>query len=116
MIIHTCKQLQQVGEEDYTQYSSSVILTENEVVEKLKQNYPDIVIDFNQENPIEIIEYTESGRVKTIRFGNIEISGVEARSIFGLKSTKFNVIIGENIIFDVYRLWAWSRNEPNRGK
>lgn len=108
--------MQQAGEDGYKQYSSSVSLTKEEVIEKLCKSYPEITIDFNQENPVEIIEYTESGRVKTIRFGNIEISGVEARSIFGLKSTKFNVIIGENIVFDVYRLWAWSRNEPNRSK
>ena len=32
-----------------------------------------------------------SNRVKTIKFGNHEISGVEARSILGLKSTNFEI-------------------------
>ena len=93
--------MQQAGEDGYKQYSSSVTLTRDEVVEILKQNHPEITIDYSMEKPIEILEYTDSNRVKTIRFGNVQISGVEARSLFSLKSTKFNVIIGENIIFDV---------------
>ena len=31
------------------------------------------------------------GRVKTVKFGNHEISGTEARSIFGLRSTNFEI-------------------------
>lgn len=108
--------MQQAGEEGYKQYSSSVTLTKEEVIEKLSKSHPEIAIDFNQENAIQIVESTDSGRVKTIRFGNIEISGVEARGIFGLKSTKFNVNIGENIIFDVIRLWTWSWHESNRSR
>ena len=89
------------GEEDYTQYSSSVILTKEEVLQKLRENHPEAVIDFNIENEIQILEHTDSGRVKTIKFGNIEISGVEARETFGLRSANFNVVIGENVMFDV---------------
>lgn len=89
------------GEEGYSQYSSVVTLTKEEVIEKMKEAYPEAQIDFNIENQIQILEYTDSGRVKTIQIGNISISGVEARTIFGLKSAKFNVEIGENIIFNV---------------
>ena len=87
------------GETEYTQYSSTVILSKEELLEKLKENHPDIQIDFNNENAIEILEYTEGERVKTVRFGNIEISGVEARQTFGLKSANFDLVFGENIIF-----------------
>lgn len=90
-----------VGEEEYTQYSSSVSLTKEEVLQKIQEYYPEIVLDWQSNNPIEITEYTESGRVKTIQFGNVNISGVEARNIFGLKSAKFNVEIGENVTFNV---------------
>ena len=38
---------------------------------------------------IKVIEYTDSGRVKTIKFGNHNISGVEARTLLGLKINKF---------------------------
>lgn len=89
------------GEEGYTQYSSAVTLSKDEVLQIIQESYPEAIIDFNIENSIQILEYTDSGRVKTIQFGNINISGVEARTIFGLKSAKFNVEIGENITFNV---------------
>lgn len=79
------------GEDGYTQYNSEVELTNEEIVEKLKEKYSDIQIDFNNDEDIKIVEYTSSERVKTIKFGNHEISGTEARSIFGLKSTNFEV-------------------------
>ena len=42
------------------------------------------------------------GRVKKIKIGNIEITGTDCRSIFGLKSAKFEVSRdGENIKFTV---------------
>lgn len=79
------------GEDGYTQYNSEVELTNEEILEKLKEKYSDIQIDFNNDEDIKIVEYTSSERVKTIKFGNHEISGTEARSIFGLKSTNFEV-------------------------
>ena len=49
-----------------------------------------------------ILEYNESGRVKTLKVGNTELSGVEARSIFGLKSAKFEFMIdGDEIKFQI---------------
>ena len=67
----------------------------------MKESYPNITINWNEEQPIQITEYTESGRVKTIKIGDTNISGVEARTIFGLKSAKFNVDVGETITFNV---------------
>ena len=90
------------GEDEYTQYSSEVTLTKDELIQKLKEYHSDIQIDFSTEDAIKILENTESGRIKIIKFGNIEISGVEARTIFGLKSAMFSVVIeGDNIIFKV---------------
>lgn len=89
------------GEEGYTQYSSTVTLSKDELIQKLQVNYPDIQIDFNVENQIQILEYTDSGRVKTVQFGNKNLSGVETRTIFGLKSAKFSIEIGESISFHV---------------
>ncbi len=89
------------GEDVYTQYSSNITLTKQEFQEKLQAAHPEIIIDWNEENPIQITEYTESGRVKTLKVGNINISGVEARTIFGLKSAKFSIEVGENISFNV---------------
>lgn len=89
------------GEEGYTQYSSNAIFTKEELVSKLQEKHPELIIDWNVEKPIQITEYTESGRVKSICFGNVTISGVEARMIFGLKSAMFNVDVGEKIEFTV---------------
>lgn len=86
------------GEEGYSQYASEVELSNEELIEKLKTKYEDIQIDFNNPEAIQILEYTDSNRVKTVRFGNHEISGVEARSIFGLKSTNFEITREDNKI------------------
>lgn len=80
------------GEEGYTQYSSEVILNEDELIEKLKTKYSDIQIDFNNDEDIKIEEYTDSNRAKTVKFGNHELSGVETRAILGLKSTNFEIV------------------------
>ena len=83
--------VQTAGEEGYTQYNSEVTLTRDELIEKLKANYADISINFDDDNDLKIIENTESGRVKTVKFGNHNISGVETRTLLGLKSTNFEI-------------------------
>ena len=48
------------------------------------------------------MEKTDGGRVKTIRFGNVELSGVETRTLLGLRSANFTFEIdGDNITFNV---------------
>lgn len=73
-----------------------MILTKEEIVQKLKGKYPDIQIEWDKEDAIKIEEYTDSGRIKTLKAGNQNISGVEARAIFGLKSANFKITIEEN--------------------
>lgn len=90
------------GENTYTKYASEVTLSQEELINKLKEKYSDISIDFTNSEDIKILEYTESTRVKTVKFGNHEISGVEARTLFGLKSTNFEISRdGNNIKFSV---------------
>lgn len=83
--------VQTAGEEGYTQYSSEVDLTQEELIKKLKTKYEDIQIDFNNDEDVKIIEHTDSNRVKTVKFGNHELSGVETRTLLGLKSTNFEI-------------------------
>ena len=90
--------VQTSGEEGYTQYASEVEFTQEELINKLKEKYSDIEIDFSNNDDIKIIEYTESSRVKTVKFGNHQISGVEARTILGLKSTNFEISMSDNKI------------------
>ena len=83
--------VQTAGEEGYKQYSSEVSFTYDELINKLKEKYSDISIDFEKNDEIKILEYTESGRAKTIKFGNHEVSGVETRTLLGLKSTNVEI-------------------------
>lgn len=80
------------GEEGYEQYKSEVVFTQNELIEKLKTKYKDIIINFDNNEELKILDYTDSGRVKTIKFGNHDLSGTETRSLLGLKSTNFEII------------------------
>lgn len=90
------------GEDEYSQYSSEVNFSKQDFITKMKAKYSDFTIDWNETECIKIIEYTDSGRARTVKVGNKEISGVEARSIFGLKSANFEVSIdGDNIKFSV---------------
>ncbi len=96
------KSVETSGEEGYSQYSSDISLTKAELEEKMKNKYNDFSIDYTLEDAIKILEYTSSNRVKTIKIGNKEIAGTEARTILGLKSTNFTFKIdGDKITFSV---------------
>ena len=85
------------GEDAYTSYKSEVILSKDELIQKMLEKYPEFKIDFSKDE-IKVLEYTESGRVKKIRIGNQEIKGTDARLIFSLKSTKFDVEVQDDFI------------------
>ncbi len=90
------------GEDTYTQYASEVVFSNEELLSKIKQKYNDITIDFSNADDIKILGYTESNRVKTVRFGNHELAGVDVRTLLGLKSTNFEIIReGNNVKFSV---------------
>ena len=86
-----------------------------ELSKKIKEKYSNFKFDSNK--TIQILEYTESGRVKTIKIGNINLSGVELREILGLKSTNFEIKTeGENVEFNVTGYGHGVRNESNRSR
>lgn len=93
--------IQTSGEESYSQYSSEVEISKDEFIFKIKSSYSDFSINFDDNNCIKIEEYTTGGRIKTIKIGNHNFSGVEIRKIFGLKSANFIVEVGDNIKFKV---------------
>lgn len=105
------------GESNYSQYSSEVVFTKQTFIDKIKEKHSDFAIDFSEENCIQVLEYTDGNRVKKVKIGNIELSGVEVRTLLGLRSANFKIEIQEdNIKFSVTRIWSWSRNESNRGR
>ena len=90
------------GEDIYSSYKSEVTLSKDDLIQKMHDAYNNFEIDFSKEDAIKILEYTEGGRIKTLKIGNINLSGVEARSIFELKSAKFEINLeGDNIKFSV---------------
>lgn len=94
--------VQTSGEEGYSQYSSEVTLTQEELINKIRTKHSDFNIDISQQDSVKILEYTEAGRVKNVQIGNLKLSGVEVRSLLGLKSTNFKIEInGGNVKFIV---------------
>lgn len=94
--------VQTAGEDAYTQYSSEASFTVEELTQKIQETHKDFYIDITNPDCITVEEYTEGGRVKTIRIGNISLSGVEVRTLLGLRSANFSVTIeGERIQFQV---------------
>ncbi|MBO5349139.1 MAG: stage II sporulation protein D [Clostridia bacterium] len=90
------------GEDAYSQYSSEVNFSKQDFENKMKEKYSDFTIDWNNAECIKITEYTDGGRARTVKIGNKELSGVEVRSTFGLKSANFKFTIdGDNIKFSV---------------
>lgn len=86
------------GEDTYSQYSSEAVLTKQDFINKFKEKHTNFEIDFNSADCIKILEYTEGNRVKKIKIGNLELSGVEVRTILGLKSANFTILIeGESV-------------------
>lgn len=45
-----------------------MVLSKDELIAKILEKYPNFKIDFSDGECIKILEYTESGRVKTIKF------------------------------------------------
>lgn len=90
------------GEDAYTQYQSEVTLTKQTFIDKIKEQHEDFEIDFSSSDCIQILEYTDGNRIKKIKIGNIELSGVEVRTILGLKSANFEIKVNEdNVIISV---------------
>lgn len=90
------------GEDAYSQYSSEAKFTKEEFVEKIKKEHEDFEINLDEENCIEIIKRDDSDRVVTIKVGNINLSGVETRTLLGLRSANFTVEINQDeILFEV---------------
>lgn len=86
------------GEDAYSQYSSEASFTKKEFEEKIKEVHSDFKIDYKDKDCIKIEEYTDGDRVKTMKIGNLELSGVEVRNIFELRSANFTVTINDDKI------------------
>lgn len=86
------------GEDAYSQYSSEVLISKADFEKKIKSKHENFQINYNDEDAIKILEYTEANRVKTVKVGNLKLSGVEIRSILGLRSAQFEIEVEDDKI------------------
>ncbi len=94
--------VQTSGEDAYSEYASEVTVSKKKFEELILKVHSNFKIDYKEKDCIKIKEYTEGKRIKVIKIGNLELSGVEIRTIFGLKSANFKITIEkENIKFEV---------------
>ncbi|BCS82223.1 stage II sporulation protein D [Anaerocellum diazotrophicum] len=78
------------GEEGCPKFSGEFYFTYNELLKRLKKYFPGLMVDTqNKSTQIKVVERTPTQRVKSIKIGNIILSGDQFRSIFGLYSTEF---------------------------
>ncbi len=80
--------VQTTGEDAYAQYSSELTLTREELLNKLKEKYNDIEIEFENDESIKILEHTEGDRVKNVKFGNKELARSGSKKHFWIKISK----------------------------
>lgn len=79
------------GESDYSSFEKKVSFKGEEIREKLMKVYDDIVFMGSISEDMEVIQYTNSLRVKEIRVGSITIPGTKFREIFSLASTQMEI-------------------------
>lgn len=90
------------GEDAYSQYNSKLTISKKDFENKIKKEHSNFKINFKEKDCIKVEEYTNGNRVKTIKIGNLKLSGVEIRNIFELRSANFKVTIEkDDIKFEV---------------
>lgn len=101
MNIPYLKSIDSKGEEIAPKFESTLSISLDEFVDKIKSQYKDIVLSKdNIEDSIKIQSYTKGGGVKEIKVGNKNISGIEFRKILNLNSTNFTISFkNNNIVF-----------------
>lgn len=78
-------------ESDYPSYEKKVVFSWNELCKKVKNKYPDAAFQKDASTDMEILEYSASGRVMSIRIGTAIMAGTELRELLNLRSTQFEL-------------------------
>lgn len=87
-----------VGDKLATNYISSATFSKEQICETLKTTLPE-----NPRNAFSDFIRTDSGTIKTLKFGGKEFKGSEIRELLNLKSSNFDVTYADNnFTFTVY--------------
>ncbi|OUN24646.1 stage II sporulation protein D [Pseudoflavonifractor sp. An85] len=81
--------------EEVPNYYSTVTLSREEVEKKVKEAYPDADLSGDPAGWLSGMTLTASGRVGSMKVGGVELSGGAVRTLFGLRSTCFQVTYQE---------------------
>lgn len=84
--------VESLGEEEYANYTSKVSLTVAELEAKLNKDTA-VACSINEDNEkiVEILSYTDTGRVDKVKIGGVIYTAENLRQVLGLKSTNFTV-------------------------
>lgn len=95
--------VESLGEEEHKYYKTEVKMSLAELREKInKGSDKKCSENIHSNDDIKILNRTVSGRVASIQIGDNIYEATELRTLLGLKSTNFTVIVGdENVIFNV---------------
>ena len=86
------RSVESIGEDVAPRYKESKSIDNYRFIQTVNGNYSKAnLTEGNLENQITINSYTEGGSVKEIALGNITISGVDFRRLFGLNSANFKL-------------------------
>ena len=83
------------GEDVTTEFKSEVVMKLKDFNNTLKREYPTLKLstaninDFSKQ--VKVAEYSEGGRVKILKVGNVNIKGTDFRRLLSLRSTNFNI-------------------------
>jgi len=76
------------GEETSPRFLEIKQISVDDIVKKLRQKWPDLIIDSkNPERQWKVLETSTGGRIKIMQMGNKVIKGTEFRQLFDLNST-----------------------------
>lgn len=91
------------NEEDAPNFKSTVVIKNQEFINRMKELNSKIKISSKSlASQIKILNYTEGGRIKTIKIGDKTFSGVDIRWAMGLKSAEFSIKAdSKNVTFNV---------------
>ncbi len=80
------------GEDAAKDFKAVVTIKISEFIDKLKTKYPDTRLSSkNVLSSIKVLEYSEGGRVKTLKVGDNTMKGTDLRTLLGLRSTNFKI-------------------------
>lgn len=90
------------NEESAPKFHSSITMTFNDFVKKVKKMVPNIEITKkNVTQVIKVADKSETGRIKKLMIGEKIIEGRDFRTTFSLNSTNFKInLIGDNIVIE----------------